>query len=85
MGFMGCHSSQISYYKLRIIRIQLLDNPYPSDIANTKSTSAHNRIRIVHIRMDIKNFSPNSYNSDSDRSDAEIIHTSGRRYTETYL
>jgi hypothetical protein len=66
MGFMGCHSSQISYYKLRIIRIQLSDNPYPSDIANTKSASAHNRIRIIHIRMDIKNFSPNSYNSDSD-------------------
>jgi hypothetical protein len=60
--------SSIAYYKLRIIRIQLPDNPYPSDIANTKSTSAsaHNRIRIIHIRMDIKSSSPNSHNSDSD-------------------
>jgi hypothetical protein len=67
MGSMGCHSSRISYYKLRIIRIQLSDNPYPSDIANTKSASAHNRIRIIHIHMDIKNSSPNPHNSDSDR------------------
>jgi hypothetical protein len=66
---MGCHSSRISYYKLRIICIKLSDNPYPSDIANTKSASAsaHNRIQIIHIRMDIKNSSPNSHNSDSDR------------------
>jgi hypothetical protein len=68
MGSMGCHSSRISYYKLRIIHIQLSDNPYPSDIANTEyaSASAHNRIRIIHIRMDIKNSSPNPHNSDSD-------------------
>jgi hypothetical protein len=70
MGSMGCHSSRISYYKLRIIRIQLSDNPYPSDIVNTKSAfaSAHHRIRIIHIHMDIKNSSLNSHNSDSDRN-----------------
>jgi hypothetical protein len=71
MGSMGCHSNRISYYKLRIIRIQLSDNSYPSNIANTKSASAsasaHNRIRIIHNRMDIKNSSPNPHNSDSDR------------------
>jgi hypothetical protein len=79
MGSMGCHSSRISYDKLRIISIQLSDNPYPLDIANTKSVSAsasaHNRIRIIHIRMDIKNSSPNSHNSD-----AEIIHTTFHPY-----
>jgi hypothetical protein len=77
MGSMGCHSSRISYYKLRIIRIELSNNPYPSDIANTKSASAsasaHNRIRIIHIRMDIKKSSPNSQTRIG--SDAEIIHT----------
>jgi hypothetical protein len=54
MGSMGRHSSWISYYKLLIIRIQLSDNSYLSDIANTKSASAHNRIRIIHIRMYLK-------------------------------
>jgi hypothetical protein len=67
MGFTGCHSNRTSYYKLRIIRIQLSDNPYPSNITNTKSASAHNRIRIIHNRMDIKNSFPNPHYSDSDR------------------
>jgi hypothetical protein len=39
----------------RIIRVQLSDNPYLSDHANTISyfASAHNRIRIIHILIDI--------------------------------
>jgi hypothetical protein len=64
-----CHCSRISYYRSRIICIQLSNNPYPSDITNTisQSASAHNSIQIIHICLDIKNSSLYSHDLDSDR------------------
>ena len=49
-------SSRISYYKSRIIRVQLSDNPYPPDFANiiSYSASVYNRIWIIHTCIDIK-------------------------------
>jgi hypothetical protein len=51
-----CHNNWISYHEPRIIRVQLSDDPYPSTYANitSYSASAHNRIQIIHILMDIK-------------------------------
>jgi hypothetical protein len=62
-------SSRISYYKPRIIYVQLSDNPYSPDFANTISytASVYNRIQIIHICVDIKNSSPYPQNLDSDQ------------------
>jgi hypothetical protein len=70
---LSCHSSWVSYYNLRVIRVQLSDNPYPLDFANTKlySVYPHNRIRINHIRMGIKNSLLYPWKSNSGRIGCE--------------
>lgn len=55
--------------RLWLIRVKLLDNPYPSDFFNTisYSESAWNWIRIIHIHVGNKNYSPYPLISYSDR------------------
>jgi hypothetical protein len=52
-----------------------VDNPYPPDFINSISypASADNLVQIIHIRMDIKSFSPVSlkFTFESDRSGGE--------------
>jgi hypothetical protein len=74
MGSMGWHSSRMSYYKLRIMSAFNYRIIHVRRISLTPNPSAHDRIRIIHIRMDpdrigcpITNSSPNSHNSDPDR------------------
>lgn len=55
--------------RLWLIRVKLLDNPYPSDFFNTisYSESACNWIRIIHIHVGNKNYSSYPLISYSDR------------------
>jgi hypothetical protein len=59
------------------IYVQLSDNPYQSDFANTVSYSAPApyRIRIIHVRMDIKHSAPYLQNLSSDRMRKLSAHT----------